>query len=190
MGKTIVTGKVRWSYTNLLAPRAMEGQEPKYSVTLLIPKSDTATKAAIDRALEEAIQEGVASKFGGVRPLKIATPLYDGDGERPSGDPFGPECAGHWVMTASSKQKPQVVDADVQPIMDPSEIYSGCYGRVSLRFYAYNQSGKKGVGCGLQNAQKLADGEPLGGGTTAVQDFGAADTTGPAVDPITGLPRY
>lgn len=190
MGNNIVTGKVRWSYVNLFMPRAMEGQEPKYSVTLLIPKSDAATKAAIDKGIETAIQEGIASTFGGVRPPKIATPLYDGDGVRPSGDDFGPECAGHWVMTASSKLKPEVVDSNVQPILDASEVYSGCYGRVSLRFFTYNKNGKKGIGCGLGNAQKLDDGEPLGGGTSASQDFGAADFSGPAVDPITGLPRY
>ena len=80
---------------------------------------------------------------------------------------------GSLVFTASSKNKPEVVDKNVQPILSPTAVYSGCYGRVSIRFYPYNSHGRKGIGCGLGNVQKLRDGEPLGGGTTAKQDFGA-----------------
>lgn len=170
----ITTGRVRFSFTNIFTPRApQEGGEPKYSLTILIPKSDVATISAIQQAMEIAVQEGITNTFGGSRPPRLNTPLYDGDGVRPaSGEPFGEECKGHMVMTASSLQQPSVVDVNVQPILNQAEIYSGCYGRVSLRFFAYNKNGNKGVGCGLGNVQKLADGDPLSGRTSAADDFG------------------
>ena len=173
MSNTIVTGEVRFSYVNVFEPRAgQNGGEPKYSITILLPKSDIATKQAIDREIQAELQNGIAAKFGGQMPARPAIPIHDGDGTRPSGEPFGEECRGCWVFTASSKQKPEVVDENCQPILSQTQVYSGCYGRVSLRFFAYNQAGKKGIGCGLGNVQKLHDGEPLGGGTTAKQDFG------------------
>ncbi len=183
---TITTGKVRFSFTNLFTPRApQEGQgEPKYSLTILIPKSDIATIQAIQHAMEAAVQEGISNTFGGTRPPRLSMPLYDGDGVRPSsGEPFGEECKGHMVMTASSLQQPSVVDVNVQPIINQAEIYSGCYGRVSLRFYAYNKNGNKGVGCGLGNVQKVADGEPLSGRTSAADDFGGNNSYNPNAQP-------
>ncbi len=183
---TITTGKVRFSFTNLFTPRApQEGQgDPKYSLTILIPKSDIATIQAIQHAMEAAVQEGIANTFGGTRPPRLSMPLYDGDGVRPSsGEPFGEECKGHMVMTASSLQQPSVVDINVQPIINQAEIYSGCYGRVSLRFFAYNKNGNKGVGCGLGNVQKLADGEPLSGRTSAADDFGGNNSYNPNAQP-------
>lgn len=178
---TVTTGKVRFSFMNVFTPRApQEGGEPKYSVTLLIPKSDMATVQAIQQAMESAIQEGIGSTFGGARPPRLNLPLYDGDGVRPaSGEPFGEECKGHFVMTASSLQQPSIVDVNVQPIINQAEIYSGCYGRASIRFYAYNKNGNKGVGCGLGNIQKVADGDPLTGRTTAADDFGGSNSYQP-----------
>lgn len=178
----VTTGRVRFSFTNIFTPRApQEGQgEPKYSLTILIPKTDVATLQAIQQAMEVAVQEGIANTFGGSRPPRLNMPLYDGDGVRPtSGEPFGEECKGHMVMTASSLQQPSVVDVNVQPIINQAEIYSGCYGRVSLRFFAYNKNGNKGVGCGLGNVQKLADGEPLSGRTSAADDFGGNNSYNP-----------
>lgn len=178
----VVTGTTRLSYANLTRPYAREGQDPKYSVTLLIPKHDTATLQRINAAIEAATLEGVAGKWGGQRPPIIATPLHDGDGGRPSdGTPFGDECKGHYVMTASSKQKPEVVDANLNPLINESEIYSGMYARVSINFFAYNSSGKKGVGVGLGNVQKIQDGESLAGRTSASDDFGGAPA--PAAPP-------
>lgn len=175
MSNTIVTGEVRLSYVSLFEPRANQnGGDPKYQVTVLLPKSDTATKAAIDREIQAELQNGVATKFGGQMPAMPAIPIHDGDGPRPNGEPFGEECRGCWVFTASTKQRPEVVDENCQPILSATSVYSGCYGRVSIRFFAYNQAGKKGIGCGLGNVQKLRDGEPLGGGSTAAQDFGSA----------------
>lgn len=171
----VVTGEVRLSYVHLFAPYAKPGSknEPKYTVTILIPKSDFATKQRIDAAVNHAIQIGVQSNWSGVRPPIIAIPIHDGDGVRPSdGMPFGDECKGHWVLTASSKQAPQVIDAGMNPIINQTDIYSGIYGRVSMRFFPYNVEGKKGIGCGLNNVQKLRDGEPLSGRTNAADDFG------------------
>lgn len=169
----LTTGKVRLSYVHVFTPYSSQaGADPKYSVTILLPKSDVATKQKIDMAINAAIQEGVASKWNGVRPPMLSTPIYDGDGVRPSdGMPFADECKGHWVFTASSKQAPQVVDLGINPILNQSEVYSGMYGRVSVRFFPYSSNGKKGIGCGLGNVQKVEDGEPLGGRTTAAADF-------------------
>lgn len=171
----IVTGKVRLSYVNIFTPRqSQNGGDAKYSVTVLLPKSDLETKAKIDADIRQVAQDALAGAFGGVMPPNLALPIHDGDGVRPSGEAFGPECRGCWVFTASSKTAPQIVDIQGNPIMVSTEVYSGCYGRVSLRFFAYNAAGKKGIGCGLGNVQKLEDGTPLGGGTTAAQDFGFA----------------
>lgn len=183
----VTTGEVRLSYVHLFKPyAAMPGQEEKYSVTLLIPKADTATKARIDAAIEAARQKGITDKWNGVCPPVVPIPIYDGDGVRPSdGMEFGPECKGHWVMTASAKvdYQPEVVDAGLNPIINQSEVYSGMYGRVNLSFYPYAFGGKKGIGCGLGPVQKLRDGEPLGGGSvTAAQAFGepASQAAAPA----------
>ena len=177
--KRVVTGKVRLSYVHVFNPYTPPGGgEPKYSVTLLIPKSDVATKQRIDAAIQAAIEEGVQKRWNGVRPPQIPVPIYDGDGVRPSdGMPFGEECKGHWVTTASSKHKPEVVDVNLNPIIDQTQVYSGIYGRVSVQFFAYNAAGKKGIGCGLGNIQKLEDGEPLGGRRSAADDFGICLTT-------------
>jgi len=170
----VTTGQVRLSYAHLFKPYAnKQGQDPKYSVTILLPKSDIATKQRIDAAINVAIQAGVASKWNGIRPPQIAVPIHDGDGGRPSdGMPFGEECKGHWVFTASSNQPPAIVDINLNPIINQTEIYSGIYARVNINFFPYFNSGKKGIGCGLGPVQKFADGEPLGGQITAEAAFG------------------
>lgn len=171
----VLTGEVRLSYVNVITPRAQQqGQEPKYSVTLLIPKSDLATKADIDASIQAAAQEAVGKVWGGVRPPQPRIPIWDGDGVRQSGVPFGDECKGHWVITASSKMKPSVVGMDnINVELAPSDIYSGMYGRVTIRFFGYSNSGNKGIGCGLGNIMKTRDGEPLSGRTSAASDFAA-----------------
>jgi len=170
----VVTGKVRLSYVHLFTPYAsQQGGEAKYSTTILLPKTDIVTKQRIDAAINAAIQEGVASRWNGVRPTVLAIPVYDGDGVRPSdGMPFGEECKGHWVFTASSKLSPEIVDLGVQRILNQTEIYSGIYARVSVRFFPYASNGKKGIGCGLGPVQKLEDGEPLGARVSAAAAFG------------------
>ncbi|MDD5987320.1 MAG: DUF2815 family protein [Eubacteriales bacterium] len=188
----VVTGEARLSYVHLMQPYAYsDGADAKYSVTVLIPKTDAATKQRIDAAIEAAAQQGVAEKWGGKRPAIMPTPVHDGDGARPSdGEPFGQECKGHWVFTASTKNPIEVVDTSGNPIIDDTEVYSGMYGRVCVNFFTYNFNGKKGVGCGLGPVQKTRDGAPLGGHTSAAEAFGtpAAQPAAGGVDPITGQP--
>lgn len=173
----VTTDKVRLSYVHLFKPYAASAdQEAKFSVTILLPKSDVATKARIDAAIEAAKQKGITDKWNGVCPPIVPTPVHDGDGVRPSdGMPFGPECKGCWVFSATTKaDRPvEVVDANLNPIIDQTQIYSGIYARVCVNFFAYYSGGKKGIGCGLGPVQKLSDGDVLGGVTvTAAQAFG------------------
>lgn len=180
----ITTGEVRLSYVHLFKPyAAMQGQEEKYSCTILVPKADVDTKARMDAAIEAAKQRGIADKWNGVCPPILAVPVYDGDGVRPSdGMAFGPECRGHWVFTASAKvdYPPEIVDKMGNPIINQSEVYSGMYGRVNVTFFPYMFGGKKGIGCGLGPVQKLRDGEALGGSApTAAQAFGTPQAAAP-----------
>lgn len=173
---TITIGEVRLSYCNLFQPRANQaGQEPKFSVTVLVPKTNTAAKSAIDAAINAALEAGVSKCWNGVKPPVPSICIHDGDGVRPSdGQPFGAECKGMWVFTASCKadRPPFVVDANVQPIINQVDVYSGMWGRVNVTFFPYNAAGKKGIGCGLNGVQKLRDGDPLGSRVTAEEAFG------------------
>ena len=166
-GTKVTTGKVRLSYSHIFEPHAMnDGQEAKYSVSVIIPKTDKETLNAIKEATDHAKKDG-AIKWGNKIPANLKTPLRDGDEERPDDEAY----AGCYFLNASSKNKPGVVDQNVQPVLDSTEVYSGCYARLTLNFYAYNASGNKGVAAGLGNIQKLEDGEPLGGFTRAEDDF-------------------
>lgn len=193
----VVTGEVRLSYTNLFTARApISGGAPKYSATLLIPKSDTGTYQRLTAAIEAAIQAGVSRKWNGQRPPVVTIPLHDGDGVRPSdGAEFGAECKGHWVMTASCGQHrpPQVVDAQRNPIINQALVYSGMYAHVYINFYPYFAGGKKGIGCVLNAVQKTRDGEPLGGtAKDADEVFSSVTASAPpaaavaGINPITG----
>lgn len=163
----VITGKVRFSYLHVYEPTAIEdGQEKKYSVSLIIPKKDKATVAAINKAIEAAKEAGKA-KFGGKIPNNLKTPLRDGDEERPDDEAY----EGAFFLNANCKTKPGLVNKNLQPIMDQDELYSGCYGRASVTFYAFNTSGNKGIACGLNNLMKLEDGDNLGGRSTAEADF-------------------
>lgn len=190
----VLTGEVRLSYEHLSAPYAnpnQPGAEPKYSTTMLIPKADVATKAEIDEAIRYVYEQAVANDWKGARPQLRSALIYDGDGLRNDGSKFGPECAGHWVITASTKRKPQVVDiSNINCELAPQDIYSGMYARVTLNFFAFNSNGNKGVGCGLGNVMKTRDGEPLAGGASAASDFeGIGQSVAPqASAPVT--PNY
>lgn len=193
--KRVLTPECRLSYANLVTPKAPANKpnaEPKYSVTLLIPKS-TGVKTELDAAMEAAAAEAVNNKWSGVRPSRLESVVWDGDGVRQSGDPFGPERRGCWVVTASSKNKPYVCGIDnVNCELAPTDIYSGMYGRVSINFYGYNSAGRRGVGCGLRGVMKTRDGEPLSGVIVTANEFaGVGNQPGTAlkIDPITGLPR-
>lgn len=175
----ITTGKVRFSFCNVFEPKAQgDNGELKYSLMLLIPKSDTATLGKIKEAIAETREEYCRRNGASALPANPITPLHDGDGLKPnSGEPYGPECKGHYVMNVSSKNKPGIVDRNRQEIIDPSEVYSGCYGRVSINFFGYSNK-KKGIGAGLQSIQKLHDGELLGGSRGSADDFDDDYNTG------------
>lgn len=175
----MTTNKVRLSYVHLAEPRSNNGGDPKYSTTVLMPKSDLDGKARLDAAYREAMQNGVTDKWNGTMPPLVACPIYDGDGVRPNGEPFGAECKGCWVFTASSRTAVLVVDAAQNPIIDSTEVYSGCYARVCVSFFPYNSNGKRGIGCGLEAVQKIEDGDPLGSGVSVADAFGAFGQAAP-----------
>ena len=168
----VITGPdTRWSYANVWEPKSINGGTPKYSVSLIIPKSDAKTVTRIKSAIEAAYLEGEAKLKGNgkvVPPLAaIKSPLRDGDIERPDDAAY----AGAYFINANATTAPGIVDTDRNPILTRSEIYSGVYGRASISFYAFNSNGNRGIACGLNNLQKVRDGEPLGGKISAENDF-------------------
>ena len=169
---TIHTGvNTRWSYVNAWEPKSINGGAPKYSVSLIIPKSDTKTIEKIQAAIQAAYDEGQDKLKGNGKSVPalsvLKTPLRDGDAERPDDEAY----ADSYFINANSGTAPGIVDADRQPILDRSEVYSGVYGRASINFYAFNSNGNKGIACGLNTLQKIKDGEPLGGKSRAEDDF-------------------
>lgn len=170
MSNTVNATKVivpcRFSYLHCWEPDSVNGGDPKYSVSAIIPKSDTKTINAIKAAVEQAKKDSI-SKWGGKVPANLKLPLRDGDIDRPDDEAY----ANSYFFNANSRQAPQVVDARVQPILDQSEVYSGCYGKISVTFYGYNSNGNRGIAAGLGNIQKLKDGESLGGRSSAADDF-------------------
>lgn len=168
----VITGvNTRWSYVNAWEPKSINGGTPKYSVSLIIPKSDTKTIEKIQAAIQAAYDEGQGKLKGNGKSVPalsvLKTPLRDGDAERPDDEAY----ADSYFINANSGTAPGIVDADRQPILDRSEVYSGVYGRASINFYAFNSNGNKGIACGLNNLQKIKDGEPLGGKSRAEDDF-------------------
>lgn len=168
----VITGPAtRWSYANVWDPKSINGGAPKYSVSLIIPKSDTKTVKKIQTAIQAAYEEGQSKLKGNGKSVPalsvLKTPLRDGDMEKPD----DPAYADSYFINANSATAPGIVDADRNPIMERSEVYSGVYGRASINLYAFNSNGNKGIACGLNNLQKIRDGEPLGGKSRAEDDF-------------------
>ena len=170
----VVTGRVRLSYVHIFESFSNNPEDdPKFSCTILIPKGDTVTLGKIQAAQKAAAENGKSTKFDGKIPANLNSTLHDGDEEADL--ERNPEYAGHFYMAMSSKTRPGVVDADLNAVLDPTAVYSGCYARVSINAFPYNAKGKKGVSFGLNNVQLVADGPPLGGRTRAEDDF--ADTS-------------
>ena len=168
----VITGPdTRWSYANVWEPKSINGGTPKYSVSLIIPKSDTKTVSKLNAAIEAAYHEGESKLRGNGKTVPalstIKNPLRDGDVERPDDSAY----ANAYFINANSATAPGIVDADRNPVLTRSEVYSGVYGRASINFYAFNSKGNRGIACGLNNLQKVRDGEPLGGKTSAEDDF-------------------
>lgn len=169
---TVVTNKVRLGYVHLLEPSAFEGQEPKYSVQVMIPKEDEETVNLMKKAIQNVYDATKGDKLKGVKPAALKTSLRDGDEELD--DEGEPKCAGHYFINVSKKKKPLVVkvkDGIKIETDNPNDIYSGVYAHVSINFYAYNTAGNKGISGGLNNVLTLCKGEPFGGGTTVDEDF-------------------
>lgn len=169
----VITGKVRLSYPNLFEAKSINGSDPKYSASLIIDKTDTATIKKIEDAIQLAAQEGKAKFKNGKIPANLKTPLRDGDTDRED----DPAYQGKYFLNANSNRKPQCVDQRKQRIDDPEDLYPGCYVRASLTFFAFNSNGNQGIAVGLNNIQKWAEGEPLAGGSTAAEDFDELDVT-------------
>ena len=193
--KKSLTGEVRLSYVHLSTPYVNPSQpnsEPKYSVTLLIPKADTVTKQDLDNAINAAITAAVTGKtWNGTRPPVIPTPIHDGDGVRQDGTPYGAECKGMWVMTASRRSqdgKPWVCDiSNTNVELAPQDTYSGMYARCTVHFFGYYNAGKKGIGCSIDGVMKTRDGDSLGGAVKpTANEF--AQFAQPQINPVTGLP--
>lgn len=168
----VITGvNTRWSYANIWDPKSINGGTPKYSVSLIIPKEDTVTVNKVKAAIQAAYEEGESKLKGSGKTVPVLstlkTPLRDGDLERPDDEAY----ANSYFINANSATAPGVVDANRQPIIDRSDVYSGVYGRASINFYAFNSNGNRGIACGLNNLQKIKDGEPLGGKSRAEDDF-------------------
>ena len=193
---TVTIGEARLSYVHVFTPYSnIPGQDPKYSLVALIPKSNTAAKAAIDVAIDAARQQGMESRWNGLAPAMLVTTVHDGDGVKQNGEMYGEECRGHWVINcnANPDHPPKVVNAQRQPVIDQTEVYSGCYGYINITFYPYLFSGKKGIGCGLNAVMKTRDGQPLGGSAPSVDEAFAGVQVQEAqpqtnINPITGLP--
>ena len=172
----VITGvKTRWSYANVWQAKSINGGTPKFSVSLIIPKSDTKTVTAVKNAIQAAYEEGQSKLKGNSKSVPaltaIKTPLRDGDAERPDDAAYKDS----YFINANSTTAPGIVDAARNPIIEHSEVYSGVYGRASINFYAFNSNGNRGIACGLNNLQKISDGEPLGGKTRAEDDFADED---------------
>ena len=163
--KKVTTPEFRASFPHLFEAHSFqEGQQKKYSIVMLIPKT------ADISPLKEARKDAITQKWPDPekRPKPLRNPIRDGDVEKPDTDGY----PGHYFITASSKQRPGVVDKNVQQIIDDSEFYAGCYARATVTPYAYDTMGNRGVAFGLQNVQKLRDGDSFTGRSKAEDDFG------------------
>lgn len=178
MSTRVTTGEVRASYFSALAPRKNElSGKDEYSTQILIPKTDTATIAALKAAAKEAL----VAKFGDKIPKNVRNPLRDGDTEtKQDGSPLGKEYQGHFFCNVKSTSKPGAIDTHGNDLIGADDIVSGDYIRVSLNAYAYSQAGNNGVSFGLNNILLVRKGEPLGGAKpSAAADFGIARGAAP-----------
>lgn len=171
MNKNEIIIPCRLSYANIWEPKSINGSDPKYSCSLLIPKKDKKTLAAL-AAVIEAVKADPKSitRWGGKLPLKLKTPLRDGDEEKDD-----ETYAGQMFLNATSKNAPRVVDQQLNDIMDKDEVYSGCYAKVKIALFAFAASGNRGIGAGLEVIQKVRDGERLGGSGSGLDGFEVED---------------
>ena len=170
----LVTNAAQCSFPNLFTAKAsIEGAKEKYSVTILIPKTDTEEINKINACYDAAIEEGISKKFGGKVPNKAALRpiLKDGDEKADT----HPEFKGCYLLTATSVNAPQVVDKYLEAITDPKAIVGGDLIRISANLVAYNVGGQKGVSCYLQAAQLISKTDNPFGRSTVQSDFVAIE---------------
>lgn len=164
----VIFGPCRQAFPHVFTKHsASEEDEGKFSTTILIPKSEKKTVAAIEKAIEAAKRAGLVGKWGGKEPKKLQLPLGDGDEKA---DEY-PEFAGHWYINAKSKNRPSVVDKNFSPIVDEEDFYPGCWAMCSVAFFPYDTSGNRGVAAGLNNLMKTKDDEHFGSHASAESDF-------------------
>lgn len=164
----VITGReTRFTNCAVYEPRSFHGSVPKYGVTLLVPKTDTETVDKMQMAMEAAFREGAELLSGGNEGEPMKNPIRDGDAERPENSAY----AGMWFVNAYSGHAPGIVGPDCLPLAAGEEFYSGCYGRASVTFYAFNRDGNRGIACRLNNLQKLRDGEELSSWMSAEEEF-------------------
>jgi hypothetical protein len=158
----VTTPVGRLSFPALFKAESMEGGEPKFSCVLLFPKGST------DLSALQAMAKAAAAEFWPKgMPQGARSPFRDGDQKDPMIDGY----AGHIFVRFSSTQRPKVVDLNLQEIVEPSEVYAGCFCRVSASCYAYDKTGNRGVAFGLLNVQKVKDGESFGIASNVEDDF-------------------
>ena len=174
----VITGMGRLSYANIWEPRESEDDDgdngvAKYGTSFLLPKSDTETINKLRSAINAAIELGIKKYWGGKKPANLKMPVRDGDKEA---DEKGEAYRGCYFFNASSTFAPGIVDARNVRVTNQADVYSGCYARLSINFYPYNKDKGRGIACGLNNIQKMGDGEPFGTvQSLAEDDFGAID---------------
>lgn len=160
---SLITGVCRFSYVSVFEKKSVNGGPEQYSLSLLIPKSDKDAIKKIRAAIQSAIDSGLATlgvKDAAKLPKTFKMPLRDGDDEKPD-DPAYEDC--FFINAIAKNRRPGIVDKNRKEIIDPEVVYSGCYGRADINFYAFNAGGSKGIACGLNNVQKIKEGEPLSG---------------------------
>lgn len=166
----VITGIVRLSFSNLFEPRQNDdGSKGRYDCCLLIDKSDETTIECINKATEGAKAKGIAEKWGGKAPKNFQNPLHDGDDKED--DQYSDTFKGVMYVNPKSKSRPGIVDKHGAKIIDPEELYSGCYVIAALSFFPYEMNGNRGVGIGIDNVMKWKDGESLAGKPSADNDF-------------------
>jgi len=166
----IMTPAFRVAFPEVFVPGGMDPAKPKYSITMLFDKTEDISE------LKRIAQAAAVEKWGDKVPAGIRKPFRDGDETAWAGFP------GNTFVKAATKFQPGLVDANVQPIIDQTEFYAGCWARATVSAYAYDVSGNKGVAFNLHNIQKLKDDEPFIGVISAEQDFADAKSSVTASD--------
>jgi hypothetical protein len=164
----IRTPAFRVSFPSVFEPKpGPDGKNPKYRMSLLFPKTTDLS------VLKEAIKEVAKEKWGDKLPKSLRNPIRDGDEK----DAL-PGYADNFFINVTSTLRPTIINTKGQELIEadigPDGFYAGCYARCSLSIYAYDKAGNRGVSFGLQNIQKVAEGEPFSGRTRATDDFDVA----------------